>query len=124
MSDLATLYEMLDGTMTAKPPPQWALDKADIVLGHLEFSLSPYTRKTATTKIANLLAEERELCSTELKQLRKRVAAQRRELRRLNGFYRMYWNGFYRGMNLVQADALRNKMIKAFGKSAVSEAEK
>ena len=60
---------------------------------------------------------------TELEQLRKRVAAQRRELRKLNGFYRMYWNGFYRGMNAVQAVTLRNKMIKAFGQAAVRAAE-
>ena len=49
--------------MTNKLPPQWAIDKADIVLGHLEFSLSAYTRQTATTKIARLLAEERERCA-------------------------------------------------------------
>ena len=49
--------------MTDKPPPQWALDKADIVLGHLECSLSDYTRRTATAKIARLLVEERERCA-------------------------------------------------------------
>ena len=64
------------------------------------------------------------LTMTELEQLRKRVATQRRELRRLNGFYRMYWNGFYRGMNAVAVDILRGKMIKAFGRQAVVEAEK
>ena len=49
--------------MTDKPPPQWALDKADIVLRHLESSLSAYTRKTATSVIARLLVEERERCA-------------------------------------------------------------
>ena len=49
--------------MTDKSLPQWALDKADIVLGHLECSLSPYTRKTATAKIARFLVEERERCA-------------------------------------------------------------
>ena len=59
--------------MINKLPPQWALDKADMVLGHLECSLSDYTRKTATAKIAKLLAEERELCSTKVEQLRKQA---------------------------------------------------
>ena len=72
---------------------------------------------------------------TELEKLHLRVKSQRRELRRLNKFYRMYWNGFYRGMNAVETEALRikisavateilrGKMIKAFGKPAVSAAE-
>ena len=59
----------------------------------------------------------------ELEQLRKRVTAQRRELRRLNKSYKLYWNGYKRGMNAVATDTLRNKMIKAFGQEAVRAAE-
>ena len=61
---------------------------------------------------------------TELEQLRKRVTAQRRELRRLNKYYTMYWNGFHRALYVKEAMALRGKMIMAFGRQAVSDAEK
>ena len=61
---------------------------------------------------------------TELEQLLRRITAQRRELRRLNKYYGLYWNGFYRGMNAVATDTLRIKMINAFCSQAVSEAEK
>ena len=81
MTDLATLYEILDGAMDNKP------------------------------------------CTTELENLRRRVSAQRRELRRLNKYYTMYWNGYNRGMNAVATDTLRGKMIKAFGQPAVRAAE-
>ena len=59
----------------------------------------------------------------ELERLRKRITAQRRELRRLNKYYHLYWNGYNRGMNAEVAETLRNKMIKAFGQSAVRTAE-
>ena len=49
--------------MTDQLPPQWAVDKADIALRQLECSLSHYARKTATAKLARLLAEERERCA-------------------------------------------------------------
>ena len=116
MTDLETLYEILDGPMDNKLPPQWAIDEAQAIFGKIEFD--GYTYGTAY-----VLAKERATRSSELEQLRRRVAAQRRELRRLNKFYRMYWNGFYRGMNAVTMDVLRNKMIKAFGQAAVRAAE-
>ena len=81
MTDLATLYEILDGAMDNKP------------------------------------------CTTELENLRRRVTAQRRELRRLNKYYKLYWNGFHRALHLKEEMSLRGKMIKAFGKPAVSAAE-
>ena len=81
MTDLATLYEILDGAMDNKP------------------------------------------CTTELEQLRKRVTAQRRELRRLNKYYKLYWSGFHRALYLKEEIDLRGKMIKAFGKTAVWTAE-
>ena len=81
MTDLATLYEILDGAMDNKP------------------------------------------CTTELEQLRKRVTAQRRELRRLNKYYKLYWSGFHRALYLKDEMDLRGKMIKAFGQSAVRAAE-
>ena len=62
-------------------------------------------------------------CPIELEQLRRRVAAQRRELRRLNKFYRMYCNGFHRALYIKEAMALRGKMIKAFGQQPVWAAE-
>ena len=61
--------------------------------------------------------------STELEQLRKRVTAQRRELRRLNKYYTMYWNGFHRALYMKEEMDLRGKMIKAFGQPAVWAAE-
>ena len=60
---------------------------------------------------------------TELEQLRKRVTAQRRELRRLNKYYDLYWNGYNRGMNAESTVTLRYKMIKAFGQAAKFNAE-
>ena len=103
--------------MTDKLPPQWAIDEAQAIFGKIEFD--GYTYGTAYA-----IAKERATRSTELEQLRRRVTAQRRELRRLNKYYGMYWNGYNRGMNAVATDTLRNKMIKAFGGKAVSEAEK
>ena len=67
---------------------------------------------------------DKKQCATELEQLRKRVAAQRRELRRLNKYYRMYWEGFDKGLSAKETYTLRGKMIKAFGSQAVSDAEK
>ena len=81
MTDLATLYRMLDGPMDTKQ------------------------------------------CTTELEQLRKRITAQRRELRRLNKYYDLYWNGYNRGMNAEATETLRGKMIKSFGQAAVRSAE-
>ena len=60
---------------------------------------------------------------TELEQLRKRVIAQRRELRRLNKYLRPYWEGFHHGLGAREIVALRGKMIKAFGHPAVWAAE-
>ena len=60
---------------------------------------------------------------TELEQLRRRVTAQRRELRRLNKHLKPYWEGFYRGLGLTETYTLRSKMIKAFGSQAVFAAE-
>ena len=48
--------------MTDKPPPQWALDKAEIVCEYLELSLSYRTNRVVLAMVANLLAEERERC--------------------------------------------------------------
>ena len=60
---------------------------------------------------------------TELEQLRRRVAAQRRELRRLNKYYQLYWSGFHRALCLKKEMHLRGKMLKAFGQAAVRTAE-
>ena len=57
MTDLATLYEILDGPMTDKPPPQWALDKAIAVFGEDEYEGTLYAA-------ARLIVEERERCAT------------------------------------------------------------
>lgn len=59
----------------------------------------------------------------ELEQLRRRVTAQRRELRRLNKYLGPYWEGFCRGLEAKEAMTLRGKMIKAFGQPAVWAAE-
>ena len=86
MTDLATLYEILDGPMTDKLPPQWALDKVIEVFGEDEYTGTLHAA-------ARLIVAERETRSIELGQLRRRVTAQRRELRRLNKYYMMYWHG-------------------------------
>ena len=62
-------------------------------------------------------------CPSEIEQLRKRVTAQRRELRRLNKYYNLYWSGFHRALYLKDEMDLRGKMVKAFGKPAVWAAE-
>ena len=49
--------------MTEKLPPQWALDKADIVRRYLEFSVSYRTNSIVSVMVATLLVEERERCA-------------------------------------------------------------
>jgi hypothetical protein len=65
--------------------------------------------------------------SKELFALRRRVKAQRRELRRLNKQLAVpaaaYWYGFRSGLDANRASTLRGKMIKAFGNEAVRAAE-
>lgn len=63
----------------------------------------------------------------ELSNLRKRVKAQRRELRRLNKEVSdpkaAYWFGFRRGLDALATTTLRGKMNAAFGYKTVWEAE-
>ena len=65
--------------------------------------------------------------NTELYDLRKRVKAQRRELRRLNQQIAnpkaVYWYGFRQGIDHCLVSELRGKMNKAFGFEAVKKAE-
>ena len=67
-----------------------------------------------------LTAPERE----ELACLRKRVKAQRAELRRLNKTLGPYWIGFRKGLDHQAEKAIRVKMFAAFGVPATQAAEK
>jgi hypothetical protein len=60
----------------------------------------------------------------ELRSLRKRVKAQRAELRRLNKIVGTRWAAFSAGLYAAKMAELRHKMIKAFGYKAVYEAER
>ena len=60
---------------------------------------------------------------TELNRLRKRVKAQRVELRRLNKIIGPRWAAFSAGLYAAKVTELRGKMIKAFGHQAVYKAE-
>jgi len=55
--------------------------------------------------------------------LRKRVIAQRVELRRLNKIIAPRWAAFSAGLYAAKVTELRGKMIKAFGHQAVYKAE-
>ena len=66
------------------------------------------------------LAPER----AELANLRRRVKAQRAELRRLNRTMSVYWAGIRHGMHFDAAKDVRVKMFAAFGVPAVQQAEK
>ena len=59
----------------------------------------------------------------ELSVLRRRVKAQRAELRRLNKILGPYWRGFSAGLASERESVLRGKMIRAFGHEAVFAAE-
>ena len=48
--------------MTEKLPPQWALDKAEILFEYLEFSVSYRTNRVVLAMVAQILADERERC--------------------------------------------------------------
>ena len=61
--------------------------------------------------------------SKELNALRKRVKAQRAELRRLNKMIGPRWAAFSAGLYAAKVTNLRHKMIKAFGHPAVYKAE-
>lgn len=67
------------------------------------------------------------LPADELSILRRRVRAQRRELKRFNrevsGPKATYWWGFRNGLEAHAETILRGKMHKAFGYKAVWEAE-
>ena len=60
---------------------------------------------------------------TELARLRRRVMAQRAELRRLNKILGPYWQGFRSGISTDHTKDLRAKMFAAFGSDAVLKAE-
>lgn len=60
----------------------------------------------------------------ELIVLRRRVKAQRAELRRLNKYLGPYFAGFRRGCEISEMSTLRCKMAKVFGWAAVQAAEK
>lgn len=60
---------------------------------------------------------------SELNRLRKRVKAQRVELRRLNKIIAPRWAAFSAGLYAAKVTELRGKMIKAFGHQAVYKAE-
>lgn len=64
-----------------------------------------------------------ELSEKELNRLRKRVIAQRAELRRLNKIIAPRWAAFSAGLYAAKVTELRGKMIKAFGHQAVYKAE-
>lgn len=55
--------------------------------------------------------------------LRKRVMAQRAELRRLNKIIGPRWAAFSAGLEAAKVTELRGKMIKAFGHPSVYKAE-
>ena len=60
----------------------------------------------------------------ELVHLRRRVKAQRAELRRLNQIVGRYWVGVRTGLNLDFATRLRGTMVATFGREAVLAAER
>ena len=49
--------------MTDNPPPQWAIDKAEVMTEYLSLNVSDFTKKSVATMIAKLLVEERERCA-------------------------------------------------------------
>lgn len=55
--------------------------------------------------------------------LRATIRRQRAELRRLNKYLGPYWAGFRRGMSIEAEHRLRGKMVAAFGRKQVFEAE-
>lgn len=61
---------------------------------------------------------------SELESLRKRVKAQRAELRRLNKTLGPYWAGFRSGLHYDSAKDVRVKMFATFGVEAVQKAER
>ena len=61
--------------------------------------------------------------TAELNRLRKRVMAQRTELRRLNKVIGPRWAAFSAGLYAAKVTELRGKMIKTFGHPAVYKAE-
>ena len=68
MPDLETLYEILDGPMDNRLPPQWAIDRANVVPEYITLPVSDYTRKTVVAMIANLLVAERERAQSEIRE--------------------------------------------------------
>ena len=60
----------------------------------------------------------------ELAALRRRVKAQRAELRRLNKVLGPYWAGFRRGLDVDSTKELRVRMFAAFGVEPVQRAER
>ena len=60
----------------------------------------------------------------ELTCLRRRVKAQRAELRRLNKTNAALWHGWRHGVSLGCASRLRGQMMHVFGVEAVQKAER
>ena len=77
----------------------------------------------STTRTLAQIAGLRAAPQPELTILRRRVKAQRAELRRLNKYLGPYSAGFRRGGEISDAACLRGKMAKVFGWDAVREAE-
>lgn len=59
----------------------------------------------------------------EITALRRRVASQRRELRRLNYTVSLMWKGWRYGVMTTHSNEYRARMIRAFGYDAVALAE-
>ena len=62
MTDLATLYEILDGPMDNGLPPQWAIDKASSLPDVVKLQ-TIYVDAKLINAIAALLVQERERCA-------------------------------------------------------------
>lgn len=60
----------------------------------------------------------------ELTRLRRRVSNQRAELRRMNRGLEYFWRGWHYSFRVRREIDYRNKMIKAFGREAVENAER
>ena len=65
MTDLATLYEILDGPMDNRSPPQWAIDKVSSLPDVVKLQ-TIYVHAKLINAIAALLVQERELARSEI----------------------------------------------------------
>lgn len=61
---------------------------------------------------------------TELESLKKKVKAQKTELRRLNKHLQAFWRGWYHHFYVTEINDFRGKMIETFGLEEVQKAER